>query len=65
MRIIDWTRDRHRGRRRLLVAMVMEDGRSPPATDVDIDVLVFVVVATHDCGGEGYSFAYPESLQKQ
>lgn len=55
--VIYGTSDRHRGRRGWrgrMVATFVVDRRWGPSTDVDVEILVLVVVATHVCEGEGY-----------
>lgn len=59
MSVIDWASKSHgrRWRGRWLETMMFTvAGRScPTMTDVNIEVFVLIVIATHDGGDEGYS----------
>jgi hypothetical protein len=57
MGVIDRTCDSHGGRwrrRSSVVTMVVVDGGYPTTTDVNVEVVLVVVIATHGIRGEGY-----------
>jgi hypothetical protein len=65
MSVIDWACDLHRRRRGgsgLVVSLMVDRRCWPPATNMNVEVFLVVVVATHDGETEGSLSPDPEPL---